>query len=76
MIRHEALSTQTAAPPLRTARDLAPIRAQAAPTDAPGHICRPKFRFVGTFIAPHDPSDPPPAFDQCRPKVGQIQKYP
>lgn len=76
MIRHEALSTQTATPPLRPAGDLAAIRGQAASIDAPGHICCPKFRLVGTFIAPHDPGDAPPAFGQCRPKAGQIQKYP
>jgi hypothetical protein len=70
MIRHEALSTQTATPPLRTARDLAPIRCQAASIDTPGHICCPKFRLVGTFIALHDPGDAPPAIAQCRPKAG------
>lgn len=70
MIRHEPLPAQTETSPARPAKHLAPIRRQAASTDAPGHICCPKFRFVGTFIAPHDPGDAPPAFGQRRPKAG------
>ena len=76
MIRHEAVSTQTATQPLRTARDVAPICGQAPATDAPGHICAPQFGLVSTFIAPHNLGDAPPAVGQCLPKAGQIQKYP
>jgi len=76
MIRHEALSNQTAIPSLRPAGDLAPTRAQAAPTDVRDHISSPKFRFVGTLIAPHDPGDTPRAFGRCTPKAGEIQNYP
>jgi hypothetical protein len=76
MIRHETRPTQTATQPLRTARDVAPICCQAPATDAHGHICTPKSDLVSTFIAPHDLGDAPPAFGQCPPKVGQIQKYP
>ena len=76
MIRHEALSTQTATQTLRTAKDVAPICGQAAATDAPGHIGTPKFGLVSTFIAPHDLGDAPPAVGQRYPKAGQILKYP
>jgi hypothetical protein len=76
MIRHEALSTQTATLPLRPAGDLAPIRGQAAPTNVRGHICFSKVRFVGALIEQHDPGNTPPPFARGLPKAGQIQNYP
>lgn len=76
MTWHEALSTQTATPSFRPARDLAPIRGQAAPTDVRGHICAAKFSLAGALIEQRDPDDAPADLSRCRPKAGQIQNYP
>jgi hypothetical protein len=76
MTRHELLPAQTATPPSRPAKDLAPLDGGIVITFLPGHICRGKFRLNGLFIATRDPKAAALSHGPGGPKAGQIQKNP